>query len=862
MVFFIASEMKKSFFASFQLFELSPQRSADLMNNHGGVKKKTGKSYTFFKAPSYPPINKGLRTLLPIVFILSKFLHLVYNFLMTETPQYEEIVNVEAFMKEYKTLILKENPHKILQNDAGKTLGQMYSDLVLADKTINDIPFETFVYALNGFKLSDKNKVPTSLIIPEFILEYTVEELSALKEEVSEAVLVTPNTYFVKPGDSGSVILAERGILQNHPNFKAALDSLASVNNIQDWTKIQPGQQLYIPEAIRTGNLDALTHVNIHLVQPGETAYAILQNLGIRQGTDDYQKALVELEQLNNIKDWSRLSIGNEILLPDWIASYAQKEHSVNLKPTITKEAAQKELPKPKGTETLQLSNGITLEREGPMYFYVVQEGDTLSGIANKLAKQPRFAHLPEALKRSIVGFNIGAKNIEAGMRLPLPLAPEERQVSVSEMNRAATAAIDEMLKHKDYGPIVEAIIASKGDDALIKSIISIAEQESHLGKVALHRYEAASHHKIFSFGYHHILMSKTGLAACKRLGMSPGEACDPQKSCMIFLADLVEKAASRNDNLDPDKNYSAWKDHVLRYLIGTQRMPFTNKAEAESFASFYNGNWQKYNPNYASNILNYLHLKDGSRPTPAPETENKVFHTIQSGDNLSKIARNYGISLGKIMALNPDVAPRRLRVGQKIRVEGQSQAKTERKPDTRMAEAISMPQREKVTTHARAIEWRNIWKSNGISITSSAAGSTEDGLEDEPGRTYIPGVQERTMLGFLALVKAAPKVSNIQVNGIAETHGHAPGKTPQSHSHKNGFKIDFLTNQADGAALLAFIKSKDKNPGSCSSGRIYDFKHSGYEYRVIFGGSGHTTHADVAVVGPKKLTRDLLAMN
>lgn len=768
---------------------------------------------------------------------------------MQETHNRSTEVDVKAFMQEHKADLLRENRQVVLQNEEGKTLGQMYADLGLADKQINGIPFETFIYALNGFELKDRDRIPSSLTIPEVLMDYK-RELSELQSEVLDAVLVTPNTYFVQPGDSGITILARYNISPKNPEFRNALRCLRLVNKIEDWTKIQPGQQLYIPEAVRTGNLENLTPALIHLVQPGETAYGILQNFGLSQGTQDYQKALTELEKLNKIEDWTDLSVNTELLIPNWIVSY---------KPTVSpinpsrgkKEPATREVSRPKGRETLQLSNGTTLEREGPLYFYVVQEGDTLESIVSKLSKQPRFSHLPEALERKIVGFNIDSKNLHPGMRLPLPIAAKERIIEPSEMTKAAAEAVLEIKTHPIYGPIVSVMESKRGSGALVKSLVSIAQQESNLGKVALHRYEPAKHHQIFSFGYHHILMSPTGLKACERLGVAPGETCDPKISSMVFLADLIEKAASRNNTLDPDKNYEAWQNHVLKYVSGI--MPFTDKESSEQFASFYNGNWQRWNPNYPANILKYLQLGDSGIQENESSEERIDFYTLQSGDTFYSIAQKHKISANVLQALNPDLDPRKLRVGQKIRIQTL---------DPSTAELLQIPQQEKITTHARAIEWREFWKAHGIYLTSSVEGEEEDGLEDGPGRTYIPGVQERTMLGFLELVQGAPKVSNVMVNGIAESYGHAPGKTPQSHSHKNGFKIDFLTREKDGAALAEFIKKLDPNPRASNHGNIYEFKYGGYEYRVIMGGSGHETHADVAVIGPEKLTPAFLAQN
>jgi LysM repeat protein len=52
----------------------------------------------------------------------------------------------------------------------------------------------------------------------------------------------------------------------------------------------------------------------------------------------------------------------------------------------------------------------------------------------------------------------------------------------------------------------------------------------------------------------------------------------------------------------------------------------------------------------------------------PGSTYEIRVY-VIQRGDTLARIARQFGISLADLMAINPDVYPARLTVGQEIRV-------------------------------------------------------------------------------------------------------------------------------------------------------------------------------------------------
>lgn len=57
----------------------------------------------------------------------------------------------------------------------------------------------------------------------------------------------------------------------------------------------------------------------------------------------------------------------------------------------------------------------------------------------------------------------------------------------------------------------------------------------------------------------------------------------------------------------------------------------------------------------------------DSGEGPPAVAPPPDGVHVVESGDTLSKIAASYGISLAELMAANPSVDPRRMRVGQHI---------------------------------------------------------------------------------------------------------------------------------------------------------------------------------------------------
>jgi membrane-bound lytic murein transglycosylase D len=56
----------------------------------------------------------------------------------------------------------------------------------------------------------------------------------------------------------------------------------------------------------------------------------------------------------------------------------------------------------------------------------------------------------------------------------------------------------------------------------------------------------------------------------------------------------------------------------------------------------------------------------NNSTPSPTPK---KKYYSVRSGDNFSKIAQKYNMTLSQLQKLNPGVKINRIQVGQKIRV-------------------------------------------------------------------------------------------------------------------------------------------------------------------------------------------------
>lgn len=60
---------------------------------------------------------------------------------------------------------------------------------------------------------------------------------------------------------------------------------------------------------------------------------------------------------------------------------------------------------------------------------------------------------------------------------------------------------------------------------------------------------------------------------------------------------------------------------------------------------------------------------QEAPREQPASQGQGQQFHTVRSGDTLGKIASQYGTTVGQLQRLNPSLNPRRLQLGQRIRV-------------------------------------------------------------------------------------------------------------------------------------------------------------------------------------------------
>lgn len=246
--------------------------------------------------------------------------------------------------------------------------------------------------------------------------------------------------------------------------------------------------------------------------------------------------------------------------------------------------------PEEREKRTVRLRNGSVLFKDVGMSFYQVQAGDTLSSIRAELSQLPEYAFLKDQRVKT-ESFNIPARELQAGMWLPIPIENEDRHVTDEQFTVYASKAIDDMRSDPHYGSYVREVLSIISERELLATMIAVAKQESGgvpIGQLELHRWEPP--YNSFSFSIFHILMEKDrsgmpgpGLAARRKLNFSEGQVYHPYNAVKLFFGYLKEKRAK-------PANY----------------FPITKYAK--SFASLYNGSkWHIINPNYVRNILNYF---------------------------------------------------------------------------------------------------------------------------------------------------------------------------------------------------------------------------------------------------------------
>jgi hypothetical protein len=237
-----------------------------------------------------------------------------------------------------------------------------------------------------------------------------------------------------------------------------------------------------------------------------------------------------------------------------------------------------------------------TLFHDVGLDFYVVQKGETLDDIKQKL--ESHYPYLKNQ-KGKIRGFNIHAKDVVSGMTLPIPIESDERKISDQEFLKFAYESIEEMEDDPEYGEFIQALREQYSDEKIAISLLALAKQESGgkpIGQFELHRFEPK--YQTFSYSIFHVLMMGPGEVARKELGMTPGQTYHPGNAIKLFFGYMVEKILEPNvaKRGDPDVIKKAKERFVEFFLL--------NKKSA----SMYNGkSWERTNPSYLNNIQGYF---------------------------------------------------------------------------------------------------------------------------------------------------------------------------------------------------------------------------------------------------------------
>ncbi len=238
---------------------------------------------------------------------------------------------------------------------------------------------------------------------------------------------------------------------------------------------------------------------------------------------------------------------------------------------------------------TKTLPNGEMIFEDIGLTFYLVQKGDTISEIKQKLEKYPEYAYLKDQ-RVKIQSFNIPAKELQPDMWLPIPMKNEDRHLTDEAFEAYAELGIKNLNDNEGpYHEAVEKILGKVSPVELTASLEAVAKQESGgepIGSFEFHRWEGHGDHHAFSFSAFHVLMEGPGLKARRNLDLTEGQTYHPTNASELFIGFLVEKC--RESRKDPSSFF-----------------PFDKSNNAEKFAAFYNGsNWQHTNPNYVTDLL------------------------------------------------------------------------------------------------------------------------------------------------------------------------------------------------------------------------------------------------------------------
>ncbi len=150
-----------------------------------------------------------------------------------------------------------------------------------------------------------------------------------------------------------------------------------------------------------------------------------------------------------------------------------------------------------------------------------------------------------------------------------------------------------------------------------------------------------------------HILSCKQALASM----VSLGPITERQQRDFEKMLDENKKLAEQNKSLNEE--VAKWRAYYAAHPGGTGSTPVAPAAEVRSSPS----------PGPTILVANVVSNPGATSQVPSsPATSNRT-HTIKAGETLAQIARKYGVKLEALIAANPGLDPRRLRVGQTLAV-------------------------------------------------------------------------------------------------------------------------------------------------------------------------------------------------
>lgn len=200
----------------------------------------------------------------------------------------------------------------------------------------------------------------------------------------------------------------------------------------------------------------------------------------------------------------------------------------------------------------------VVIYRDAGARFYEVQPWDGIERIITKLSAYPEFAYLADPIyrRRSQWSFNIATDHLRPGMKIPIPLQPELREIPTQEFLVYMQEGIERMRWVPQYAELVDQLIDKMGMEAIQASLLAYARSETAtdyqrfsdpVGRAALHRRE--NHMNARSISLYHILLENNAdgspgpwLRAMRRLWLTKGQCEHPIHATMLALWYMIEK--------------------------------------------------------------------------------------------------------------------------------------------------------------------------------------------------------------------------------------------------------------------------------------------------------------------------------